>query len=174
MHNWPRADYLQVQLGRVKNSISSAQALGASFLRGGLFLVNKEEMASRVTVIAGRGLWFVYTLQRRRAQLHRPEAEANTSQTERAVFGGRYAALAIRAGRKGRAPSEPPRLWGHGAIHASHRLVVLDLVVFHFLIITLLPHPKPNTGTLPCIYESPRRSIKVGAAFYSALLLILF
>lgn len=67
MHNWPRADYLQVRLGWVKNSISSAQALGTRFLRGGLFLLNKEEMASHVTVIAGRGLWFVYTLQRSRA-----------------------------------------------------------------------------------------------------------
>lgn len=46
MHNWPRADYLQVRLGRVKNSISSAQALGTRFHRGGLFLVNREEMAS--------------------------------------------------------------------------------------------------------------------------------
>lgn len=67
MHDWPRADYLQVWLGRVKNSISSAEASGTSLHRGGLFLVNKEEMASHFTVITARGLWFVYILQRGRA-----------------------------------------------------------------------------------------------------------
>lgn len=48
MHNWPTADYLQVPLGRVKDSISSTQALGR-ILGNGLFLVNREEMASHVT-----------------------------------------------------------------------------------------------------------------------------
>jgi hypothetical protein len=49
MHNWPTTDYLQVQVGRVKDSISSTQALRRRFLRSGLFLVNREEMASHVT-----------------------------------------------------------------------------------------------------------------------------
>ena len=38
----------------------------------------------------------------------------------------------------------------------------LNLIVFHFLI-TLLPHPKPNSETSPSIYEAPRRAIKVSA-----------
>lgn len=88
MHNWPRADYLQVRLGRVKNSISSAQALGTRFHRGGLFLVNREEMASHFTVIAGRGLRFVYILPGEASGSTGLEAEAR-SQRGNTLFRGK-------------------------------------------------------------------------------------
>lgn len=88
MHNWPRADYLQVRLGRVKNSISSAQALGTGFHRGGLFLVNREEMASHFTVIAGRELRFVYILPGEASGSTGLEAEAR-SQRGNTLFRGK-------------------------------------------------------------------------------------
>ena len=63
MHNRPGADYLQVQLGRVKNSISGAQA-GRPLSHRRLLPVNEQEMASHFPGIAGRGLCCVYSLPR--------------------------------------------------------------------------------------------------------------
>ena len=63
MHDGPRPDYLQVQLGRVKNSISGAQA-GRPLSHRRLLPVNEQEMASHFPGIAGRGLWCVYSLPR--------------------------------------------------------------------------------------------------------------
>ena len=84
MHNWPRADYLQVPLGRVKNSISSAQALGTGAHRGGLFLGNKGEMASHFIVTAGRGHRFVYILQRGHAWAPQASGRGQESKREQA------------------------------------------------------------------------------------------
>lgn len=78
MHNWPRADYLQVRLGRVKNSISSAQALGTRFHRGGLFLVNGEEMASHFKPSQGEDSGS-FTFYQGNAWLHRPEGRSQES-----------------------------------------------------------------------------------------------
>ena len=63
MHNRPGADYLQEQLGPVKNSISGAQA-GRPLSHRRLLPVNEQEMASHFPGIAERGLWCVYSLPR--------------------------------------------------------------------------------------------------------------
>lgn len=64
------------------------------------------------------------------------------------------------AWRKGVPPSPP-------ASAPPHPRSTRSLIVFHFLIITLLLHPKPNTETLPSIYQAPTRAIKVSAICYS-------
>lgn len=141
MHNRPGADYLQVQLGRVKNSISGAQA-GRPLSHRRLLLVNEQEMASHFPGIAGRGLCCVYSL---------PRGSTLAPRAWRQGPGVRDGAFFSRAcGLRGLLPA------------ACHPRSFLNLVVFH-LLITLLPHPKPNTETSPSIYEAPRRAVKVSA-----------
>lgn len=108
MRNWPRADYLQVLLGRVKNSISSAQALGTGVHRGGLFLVNKGEMASHFTVTAGRGHRFVYIPQRGSDWAPLAGGRGRESKREQVFQSRNSLSLAIGPDRKRRASSEHP------------------------------------------------------------------
>lgn len=167
MHNSPRVDYLQVWLGRVKNSISSAQALGTRFHRGGLFLVNKEEMASRFTVITGRGHQFVYILQRKSAWA--PQALRQRPRVKEGPrFSERKQVVPQPSGRIGNTgPPQSNLHWRPTQPLLPVTRLVLKLIVFHFLIITLLPHPKPNTETPPSIYQASRRAIKVSVIYYS-------
>lgn len=110
MHNWLKADYLQVQLGWVKNSISSVLALGTRFHRGGLFLVNKEEMASHFTVITGRGHQFVYLLQRGSTWARRPGGRGQESKSEHTF-----------QGKNRLSPSHQPRQETQGPLRATPR-----------------------------------------------------
>ena len=140
MHSRPGADYLQEQLGRVKNSISGAQA-GRPLSHRRLLPVNEQEMASHFPGIAERGLWCVYSL---------PRGSSSAPRAWRQGPGVRERALFSRACSL------------RGLLPAACHPRFLNLIVFHFLI-TLLPHPKPNTETSPSIYEAPRRAIKVSA-----------
>lgn len=144
MHDGPRADYLQVQLGRVKNSISGAQA-GRPLSHRRFLPVNEQEMGSHFPGIAGRGLWCVYSL---------PRGSTSAPRAWRQGPGVREGALFSRAC----GASSLQRGLHPAACHPCF----LNLIVFHFLI-TLLPHPKPNSETSPSIYEAPRRAIKVSA-----------
>lgn len=167
MHNWLKADYLQVQLGWVKNSISSVLALGTRFHRGGLFLVNKEEMASHFTVITGRGHQFVYLLQRGstwapQAWRQRPRVKEWTH------FSGQKQVVPQPSTQTGNTgpPQSNPTLEAHPANTAHPHG---SQTVFHFLTITILSCPKPNTETLPSVYQAQRRALKVSVICYSLL-----
>ena len=117
-------------------------------------------MASHVTVIAGRGLEVVYLLQRgstwalRRARRRGPAFKEGTHFSE-----GKQVVPRLRPPGGSRSPSS----------------FFLNLIGFLFLLITLLPPPKPNPEASPSVSEAPRRVIKVRALCYSLpLLLILF
>lgn len=146
MSNWPTADYLQVRLGRVKNSISSTRALGTRFLRGGLFLVNREEMASPVN--GSRRFWCVYILQERRVNIEREVHLQEGRQTVSTV---------VQEGEAGPLRATLPR--GYQTTYTCHFWVVLDLIVI-FLLIALLPHPKPSTEHRP--YSGVSKAVNKG------------
>lgn len=155
MHNWPRADYLQVRLGRVKNSISTARARGTGLHGAGLFLVNKEEMASHFTVIAGSRL----------GCLHSPRAWSRGQAAERDPTSLREPRPAPRP------PAARPRDAAPPPVGAP--ALGLRLVVFHFLLTTLLLTPN-QTQTPPSFAEPQGVRPGEGCLPLPVWLLILF
>ena len=144
--------------------------LGGRFHTGGFFQLTSKKwpLISQGSQREGSGVFTV--CQGEAARLLGPGGRGRESERERSSpEPAACAASSLQpAGPPpcGRAsslqPAGPPPCSLRGLLPAACHPRFLNLIVFHFLI-TLLPHPKPNTETSPSIYEAPRRAIKVSA-----------
>lgn len=108
-------------------------------------------MASHFTVITRRGGRFVYILQRECPGSTGLVAEAGSNEGTH-FLEQNWAVPSHQAGQETRGLLSSPG--GHSALPPATRSF-LKLIVFHFLIITLLPHPKPNTEMCP-LFTQPQ------------------
>lgn len=121
-------------------------------------------MASHFTVIAGkRPVVCLRSAKGEAPRLHWPARRGPESKREHTFQ--KESGWPPASGQTARAPLCSLAV-GASSAAARHPRSFLNLIVFHFLIITFLPHPKPNTET-PSIYEAPRSAIKVSAICYS-------
>lgn len=106
-------------------------------------------MASHFTVLAGREGRFVYILQRGCLRSAGLVADTGASGAHEATHFSEQSPVAAQpSGWTGDAGPPQSSPGGHSALLPVTRSF-LKLIVFHFLTITLLPHPKPNTEMCP-------------------------